>query len=115
MSTARDLQATKELLLTRSAVERIELSERVGDLRRAVTPGAVFRLAVPAVGARGLVTMLLGLLKRYPTISTAGSLVVSRMTRSGSLAVRALRWASVGVLVWQAVSWWRSSTGSGRR
>jgi len=90
VSAQRDLPLAvrKELLLTRAALERVELEEAVGDLRRAGRRlGGVSRLVGGGVGAPAAKAILgtLSLMREHPYLGTAASLAfgAARGTRVG--------------------------------
>ncbi len=72
------LKLRKQMLLMRAAVERIELAQHVLDVRRAATLSAVVRNAMPGDRTRGLALRAFDLLKRYPFLTSATSLIASR-------------------------------------
>lgn len=90
MSAQRDLPLAvrKELLLTRAALERVELEEAVGDLRRAGRRLAgVSRLVGGGAGTPAARAILgaLSLMREHPYLGTAASLAFGavRGTRVG--------------------------------
>src|SRR5690349_16863373 len=110
------LQARRELLQMRAALERLEAVEQVRDLRQALSPAALVRHATQAMwpssfgerlrpSARGL-QLALSLLRRYPLISSAVSLVAVK--KGLSSALRAAKWTGLAWAGWNAYRRWQA-------
>ena len=95
------LKLRKQMLVMRAAVERVELAQHVLDVRRAATVSAIVRNALPGQRSQGVASRAFDLLKRFPLLATAASLVASRF-KLPILKV-ATKWggaASVGYKLW---------------
>ena len=93
------LKLRKQMLVMRAAVERVELAQQVLDVRRAATLSAVVRNAMPGDRTRSVASRLFDLVRRYPFVASATSLVVKRM--KVPIIVKATKWggaATVGQL-----------------
>lgn len=92
----------KQMLVMRAQLERMQLSEHIADLRRTTTFGALFRNAMPGFAAGKGIPMLIDLFKRYPYLSSAISVGISRFKKP--LLRKALGVGGLVLLAWQA---WR--------
>ncbi len=103
MSANESTSLRKRLLVMRAELERLELADQVEALRNSSSPSALFRAALPRFAASKAIPMLLNLFKRYPFISSGGSLIFSRLaTRfSKPLIRRTLAFSGLGLVVWQ--------------
>jgi hypothetical protein len=109
------LQARRELLQMRAALERLEAVEQMRDLRQALSPSALVRHAAqalwPSFGGRirpsekGL-QLALSLLRRYPLISSAVSLVAVK--KGLASAVRAAKWTGLAWAGWSVYRRWQA-------
>lgn len=114
------LQARKELLQMRAAIERLEMGEQLRAVRVEATPGAVWRAVWPRLlgrisgrmggrlGARlagqdKKLYLAFDLLRRYPIISSVVSVVAAK--KGLGAALRVLKW---GGLSWAGYSAYRA-------
>ena len=72
------LKLRKQMLLMRAAVERVELAHHMLEVRRAATLSAIVRNALPSDRSRSLWSRALDVVKRYPFVASAASLVATR-------------------------------------
>ena len=79
----------KELLILRSKVERLELAEAAGDMRRAVTRFSWLKVFIPGLSsskfsqsAKNLNANLGQLVNQYPMLKPLASLVLAKPVRS---------------------------------
>ena len=96
------LKLRKQMLLMRAAVERVELAHHVLDVRRAATVSAIVRNAMPGDRSRTVAARAFDMLKRFPFLASAASLVASRF-KLPILKV-ATKWggaATVGYKLWE--------------
>ncbi|GAA4329239.1 hypothetical protein GCM10023144_15780 [Pigmentiphaga soli] len=112
MSTPR-MQARKELLLARASIERIEFAAHVGRVRSALSPSNLLRSvmskASSRVGSKGALTTAFRawrLVRRYPILSSAASMLLARLPLRG--AFRLLKLGGLGVGAWQAWRVWQA-------
>lgn len=106
------LKLRKQMLLMRAAVERVELAQHVLDVRRAATVSAIVRNALPGDRSRSLASRAFEMVKRYPFVASAASLVATRFKLP--ILGFATKWggaATVGYKLWQA---WQKSHGPSR-
>jgi hypothetical protein len=76
----------KELLLSRGALERIELAQALNDVRRARRPLQVAGELLSGRGGRGIGAGLMGaisLARKYPYLGSIVSIAVGATRRSG--------------------------------
>ena len=107
------LKLRKQMLLMRAAVERVELAQHVLDVREAATLSAVFRNALPGDRSRSFASRGIDMLKRYPFMTSAVSIVASRFKLP--IIAFAAKWggtATVGYKLWEL---WKKSRGDSRR
>lgn len=105
------LKLRKQMLLMRAAVERVELSEHILELRRAATISAIVRNAMPGDRSRSLASRAFDLIKRYPFIASATSLLAARF--KFPLLAAATKWggaATIGYKLWEL--WQKSRLGT---
>ncbi len=103
MNSAQQRALRKEVLLIRAAAQRIELAQRVRNVRASAKPSALIRHVIPHFSSYQGVGRGLELLRRHPWASSLASLVLSRSHRS---TVRsAIRWGGLAILAWQTVRW----------
>lgn len=112
-SSANDAQSNaqvrKALLLVRAEMERIELGQRVVDVRQEVQPGTLMRAVLPRLTAGGganSAMKVLGLVRKYPMLwSGAASWLLS----SGSKVFKVAKYGGAGWLAWQAYKLWKDA------
>ena len=104
------LKLRKQMLLMRAAVERVELSQHVLELRRAATVSAIVRNAMPGVKTRGLALRAFDLIKRYPMLASAASLIASRF--KFPLLKVATKWGGAATVVYKLWEMWQKSQGN---
>jgi threonine/homoserine/homoserine lactone efflux protein len=96
------LKLRKEMLVMRAAVERVELAHHMLDLRRASTMSAIVRNAMPGDRSRSVASRLFEMVKRYPFVASAASLLAARF--KFPVVVAATKWggiATIGYKVWE--------------
>lgn len=102
-------QVRKALLLVRAEMERIELGQRVVDVRHDADPGKLVRSVLPRLTAgsgAGSAMKVLGLVRKYPMLwSGAASWLLS----SGSTVFRVAKYGGAGWLAWQAYKLWKDA------
>lgn len=104
------LALRKEIVLTRIAVERAELSQSTRRIRENLHGFRWVKLLVPGLSGSNGVLKLSGLLQRYPYISSLLSLALtglSRTTPMGRLLRPAMKWGGLGMLAWQGFQLWQ--------
>ena len=99
------LKLRKQMLLMRAAVERIELANHVLDVRRAATVSAIVRNALPGDRSRSLASRAFDLVKRYPFLASAVSLVASRFKIP--LVVAATKWGGAATVGYKLYELWQ--------
>jgi len=102
----------KQMLLMRAAVERVELAQQVLDVREAATLSAIFRNALPGDRSRSLASRALDIVKRYPFVTSAVSIVASRFKMP--IIAFAAKWggtATIGYKLWEL---WKKTHGDPR-
>lgn len=104
MSANESTSLRKRILVMRAELERLELADQVEALRTSSSPSALFRAALPSLAASKTVPMLLNVFKRYPFLSSSGSVIFSRLaTRFRKpLIRRTLAFGGLGIVIWQA-------------
>ena len=106
------LKLRKQMLLMRAAVERVELAHHVLDLRRAATISAIVRNAMPGDRTRSVASRAFDVIKRYPFITSATSLLAARF--KFPILAAATKWggaATVGYKLWEL--WQKHHDGAG--
>lgn len=104
------LQARKELLQMRAALERIELAEQALAVKRAAAPLALLRAVWPGVaagwrGREGGLGLAFALLRRYPVVSSVLSLIAAK--RGLGFVGRVAKWGGLAAAGWSAYRAWR--------
>ncbi|HDR9759545.1 TPA: DUF3318 domain-containing protein [Burkholderia cepacia] len=108
----------KELLILRSEVERLELAEAAGEMRRAVTRFSWLKVFIPGLSsnkfsqsAKNLNASLGQLVNQYPMLSSLASLVLAKPVRSllRASAGPALKWGTLGFAAWEVYRIWKAS------
>lgn len=110
MSTV-PLKLRKQMLVMRAAVERVELAQHILDVRQAATVSAIVRNAMPGDRTRSLAARALDVIKRYPFITSATSLLAARF--KFPILAAATKWggaATVGYKLWEL--WQKNHPGS---
>jgi len=109
----------KELLLVRSDVERVELTQATLELRQAVTHFSWLKFIIPGFGgvrmgkgssARMINAGSLGaLLKQYPFASSIVSMLLAKPLRATVVAGAkpALKWGGLALAGWEAFRIWQ--------
>jgi threonine/homoserine/homoserine lactone efflux protein len=80
------MSARKELLLARASIERIELAAHVGRVKSAMAPSSLIRSFWPGLTAQGGASAAFrvwNILRRYPIVSSAASMLVTRIPFRG--------------------------------
>jgi threonine/homoserine/homoserine lactone efflux protein len=96
------LKLRKQMLLMRAAVERVELAQSVLDVREAATISAIVRNALPGDRSRSLSSRVFEVIKRYPFMTSAASLLAARFRFPILAAVT--KWggaATIGYKLWE--------------
>ncbi|MEO8936298.1 MAG: hypothetical protein ABI277_01745 [Burkholderiaceae bacterium] len=96
------LKLRKQMLLMRAAVERVELAQQMLDLRRASTLSAIVRNAMPGDRSRSLASRAFDVIKRYPFVASATSMLAARF--KFPILAAATKWggiATVGYKLWE--------------
>lgn len=96
------LKLRKEMLVMRAAVERVELAHHILDLRRASTMSAIVRNALPGDRSRSVASRLFEMVKRYPFVASATSLIAARF--KFPILAAATKWggvATIGYKLWE--------------
>ena len=96
------LKLRKQMLLMRAAVERVELAHHVLDVRRAATVSAIVRNAMPGDRTRSVASRAFEVIKRYPFITSATSLLAARF--KFPILAAATKWggaATIGYKLWE--------------
>lgn len=101
------LKLRKQMLLMRAAVERVELSQHVSDLQRATTLSAIVRNAMPGDRSRSLASRAFELIKSYPFLASATSLVATRF-KLPILRI-ATKWGGAAAVVYKLWGLWQRS------
>lgn len=107
------LKLRKQMLLMRAAVERVELAQHLDDVRRAATLSAIFRNAMPNDRTRGLAARVVELVKRYPFIVSAGSLIAARFPIP--ILKRVVKWGGVATLGYRLWLLWQNRNSDRQR
>jgi len=108
--SARELR--KEILLARVALQRVELGRSVLTLRESVRLPAVIGSAFQAGGRTGTVlSVLVGLARRFPVASTLTALLAKRAPRLRTL----VKWGGVTLALWPLISFAREQLRDRRR
>lgn len=112
MSARSDTMALrKRMLVARANLERLEIGEQIGDVRRSLRSPRLFGASLGKLAASGGVSTLIGLWRRYPVLSAGASMVLSQVRKrvAGAHPVlgTALTAASVAALAWQAWRVWQ--------
>lgn len=108
------LKLRKQMLLMRAAVERVELAHHILDLRRAATISAIVRNAMPGDRSRSLASRAFEMIRRYPFIASATSLLASRF--KFPILAAATKWggaATIGYKLWEL--WQKNHPDSARK
>ncbi len=95
------LKLRKQMLLMRAAVERVELAHHVLDVRRAATISAIVRNAMPGDRTRSIASRAFEVIKRYPFVTSATSLIAARF--KFPILAAATKWgggAALGYKIW---------------
>jgi len=96
------LKLRKQMLLMRAAVERVELAHHILQVRQAATISAIVRNAMPGDRTRSLASRAFDVVKRYPFIASATSLLAARF--KFPILAAATKWggaATVGYKLWE--------------
>lgn len=101
------LKLRKQMLLMRAAVERVELSQHLLELRRAATLSAIVRNAMPGDRTRTLASRAFDLIKRYPFLASATSLVASRFKLP--ILKLATKWGGAATVIYKLWGLWQKS------
>lgn len=101
------LKLRKQMLLMRAAVERVELSQHVLELRKAATISAIVRNAMPGDTTRSLASRAFDLIKRYPFLASATSLVASRFKLP--ILKIATKWAGAATVLYKLWGLWQKT------
>lgn len=101
------LKLRKQMLLMRAAVERVELAQHVLELRRAATLSAIVRNAMPGDRSRSLASRAFDLIKRYPFLTSATSLVASRF-KLPILRI-ATKWGGAATVIYKLWGMWQKT------
>ena len=101
------LKLRKQMLLMRAAVERVELSQHVLELRRAATLSAIVRNAMPGDRSRSLASRAFDLVKRYPLLTSATSLIASRFKLP--ILRMATKWGGAATVVYKLWGLWQKA------
>ena len=110
-SDASRMQARKELLLARSAIERLELSAHVDQFKASVTPSALARGVLPTLtrgGALATAMRAFSLVQRYPVVSSAASMLLPRLLPRNLFRMAKLGLGAYGI--YQGYRVWRDLT-----
>lgn len=101
------LKLRKQMLLMRAAVERVELAHHIGEVRRAATLHAIIRNALPTPSNRSRNWMQQGMdvVKRYPFVTSAVSLVATRFKIP--LLKTAVKWGGMVGLGYKLYEAWQ--------
>ena len=100
--THTPIKLRKEMLVMRAAVERLELAQHIVDLREAATVSAIVRNAMPGDRSQSIASRVFDLLKRYPIVASATSLLAAQF--KFPLLKAAAKWggvATVGYKFWE--------------
>jgi hypothetical protein len=100
--SAIPLKLRKQVLLMRAAIERVELAHHVLDVRRAATLSAIVRNAMPGDRSRSLASRAFEVIRRYPFITSATSLIAARF--KFPILAAATKWggaATIGYKLWE--------------
>ncbi len=101
------LKLRKQMLLMRAAVERVELSQHLHELREAASVSAIVRNAMPGDRSRSVASRAFDLIKQYPFLTSAVSLFASRF-KLPILRI-ATKWGGAATLIYQLWSLWQRS------
>lgn len=96
------LKLRKQMLVMRAAVERVELAQHILDVRQAATVSAIVRNAMPGDRSRSLASRAFDVVRRYPFIASATSLLAARF--KFPILAAATKWggaATVGYKLWE--------------
>lgn len=107
------LKLRKQMLLMRAAVERVELAHHILEVRQAATVSAIVRNAMPGDRSRSLASRAFEVVKRYPFIASATSLLAARF--KFPVLAAATKWggaATVGYKLWEL--WHKNHPGASR-
>ena len=105
------LKLRKQMLLMRAAVERVELAHHILEVRQAATVSAIVRNAMPGDRTRSVASRAFEMIKRYPFITSATSLLAARF--KFPILAAATKWggaATVGYKLWEL--WLKNHPGS---
>ena len=111
--THAPLKLRKQMLLMRAAVERVELARTLDDLRRAATLSAIFRNAMPSDRTRSFAARVVELVKRYPVVTSAASLIATRFPIP--ILRRAIKWGGLATLGYRLWLLWQNRNSAPRR
>ncbi len=101
------LKLRKQMLLMQAAVERVELAHHLLDLRQAATVSAIVRNAMPGDRSRSLAARAFDVLKRYPFVTSAASLLATRF--KFPLIAAATKWGGAATVVYKLWDLWRKN------
>ena len=110
------LKLRKQMLLMRAAVERVELAHHILEVRQAATVSAIVRNAMPGDRSRSLASRVFDMIKRYPLIASATSLLAARF--KFPVLAAATKWggaATIGYKLWELWQKNHNSQASGSR
>lgn len=106
---AGDIEARKELLLARSSIERMELAAHLHQIREAAAPAQMLKAILPGVGGRGGMAAAMQawrVLRRYPLVSSAASMLLARVRLGG--VFRLLKTGGFVLAGYQVYKFWRT-------
>ncbi|RCS57512.1 hypothetical protein [Parvibium lacunae] len=109
MNKKQELALRKELLVMRAAIERAELAEQIATIRHPQQTSwwrKGLQFALPGLLKGRGAGVALAVVRKLPALLSASSFLVSKTKHP--IVLRGLRWAGIGVAVWQALKWWRS-------
>lgn len=111
-----DMQARKELLLARSTIERLEFASHLHQVQAAASPGRLLKTVWPKLASSGGVGSAMQawrILRRYPFVSSAASMLLTRIRPRGIWRIAKLGGAALaayqGYKLWSAIKQDRGS------
>ncbi len=99
------LKLRKQMLLMRAAVERVELAHHMLDVRSAATFSAIVRNAMPGDRSRSVASRAFDMVKRYPFIASATSLLAARF--KFPILAAATKWGGAATVVYKLWDMWQ--------
>ncbi len=100
----------KQMLLMRAAVERVELSQHMLELKQAATVSAIVRNAMPGDRSRSLASRAFDLIKQYPFLASATSLLASRF--KFPILKLATKWGGAATVIYKLWGLWQKMQGT---